>query len=70
MHGNVDEDGVVHTLIAEKQPFKSVKNYFINAFLYIESVEVVPTLYDDYDSDNEVDTNQRYLLLRMNINLL
>jgi len=32
-----DEDGKVRTLIAEKRPFKGVKNYFTDFLLYQDS---------------------------------
>jgi len=35
----VDEDGKVRTLIAERYPFKGVKNYFTDFLLYQDSLE-------------------------------
>jgi len=53
----VEDNATVRTVSTEKQPFKGVKNYFTDAFLYQEigktSKELLP---DNDDSGNEADS--------------
>jgi len=51
-----DEDGKVRTLIIEKHPFKWVKDYFTDSFLYQDPLEAAedPSL-ENSDSSNEAD---------------
>ena len=53
----VEDDAMVRTVFAEKQPFKGVKNYYTDALLYHEaskaSKELLP---EDDDSGNEGDS--------------
>jgi len=49
--------GKSENLIAEKHPFKGIKNYFTDSLLYQDSLELAedPTP-EDHDSSNEADT--------------
>ena len=50
-------DAIVRTVFAEKQPFKGVKNYFIDALLYQEVGEMSKeSLPDNDNSGNEADS--------------
>lgn len=51
-----DEHWEVRMLIAEKQHFKGMENYFIDTILYEDILETSrePTR-KSYDSDNEID---------------
>jgi hypothetical protein len=48
-----DEAGEIKTLIAEKQPFKGVENYFTDSIHYQDSLEASPVR--ETDSGNEAD---------------
>ena len=48
---------MMRTIFVEKQPFKSVENYFTDALLYHEANKVTKELLlEDDDSGNEVDS--------------
>ena len=54
------DEGVVRMLIAEKHPFKRVKNYFTDSLLYQDPLETAkdpsPEDPDSGNSGNEADT--------------
>jgi len=53
----VDEDGKVRTLIAKKDLFKGVENYFTDSLLYQDSLEIDENPYpEEHDSGNEANT--------------
>jgi len=53
----VDDNATVRAVFAENQPFKGVKNYFIDALLYQKANKVAKeSLLKDDDSDNEADS--------------
>lgn len=53
----VDEERNVKTLVAEKKHFKGVENYFTNALLYPNALQVVQrSSFSEFDSDNEADS--------------
>ena len=56
----VDSDDEVKTMVAERNPFKGVENYFTDSILYAEeeSDEESPT--EDLDSGNEADSEPEY----------
>lgn len=60
-----DHQGIVHTLIADKQPFKGVRNYFTDAILCKDIAEastgIARGVEGDYDSDNEADTESKQI---------
>lgn len=51
----INHDGKVRILVANKQPFKGVENYYTDAPLYMDpwKVDLQPEV---PDSNNEVDT--------------
>ena len=52
----VDDKAMGKTVLVEIQPFKRVKNYFIDSLLYQETSKVTKDLLpDDINSDNEAD---------------
>jgi len=53
----IGEDEKVRMLIAERHPFKRIKNYFTDFLLYQNSLEVDENPHpEEPDSDNEVNT--------------
>ena len=53
----VNEDGKVRMLIAERHPFKGVKNYFTDSILYQDSLKIDENPHrKEHDSGNEADT--------------
>jgi len=53
----VDEDGKVRTLIAKRDMFKGVENYFTDSLLYQDSLEIDENPYpEEHDSGNEANT--------------
>jgi len=51
----VDGDEKVQTLIAERHPFKGVKNYFTDSLFYEDSLEADENLHPEKpDSDSEL----------------
>lgn len=60
----VDGDGEMGSLIAEKQLFKGIGNYFIDAFLYARSAKVAPPLQNECDSGNEVVTKPEVVITK------
>jgi len=51
-----DEQRRVRTLIVEGHPFKRVENYFVDSFLYLDSLETDENLQlEESDSGNEAD---------------
>jgi len=53
----IGEDEKVRTLIAERHPFKGVKNYFTNSLFYQDSLQVDENPHpEEPNSGNEVDT--------------
>ena len=55
----VGENRKVRTLIAERYPFKGVKNYFTDSLLYQDSLEADKNPHpEELDSGNEADTEQ------------
>ena len=51
----VNEEGEIRMLIAEKQPFKGVENYFTDSLLYRDSFEATESPPPGDDSGNEAD---------------
>jgi len=52
----VNEDGKVRMLIAERHPFKGVKNYFTDSLLYQDSLETYKNPHlEEPDCSNEAD---------------
>nr|ABD63076.1 hypothetical protein 17.t00003 [Asparagus officinalis] len=56
----VDKSGEVRTVIAEKQPFKGVENYFTDSIHYLNGEPIDVPLVEDLDSGNEADTESDY----------
>ena len=53
----IGEDEKVRTLIAERHPFKGVKNYFTNSLFYQDSLQVDENPHPEEPySGNEADT--------------
>jgi len=56
----IDGSGKVRTLIAERHPFKRVKNYFTDSLLYQDSLETNENPQpEEPDSGNEADTEPK-----------
>ena len=56
----IDGDGKVRTLIAKRNPFKGVENYFADSLLYQDSLETNENPQpEEPDSGNELTLNQR-----------
>src|SRR3954466_7309662 len=51
----VDAQGQVRTLVAEQRPFKGVENYFIDALLYQDALEVVAQHKEEFELSNDTD---------------
>ena len=61
----VGEDEKVRTLIAERQLFKGVENYFTDSLIYQDSLEINENPHpEEPDSGNEADTEPEGVSLR------
>ncbi|ONK80588.1 uncharacterized protein A4U43_C01F19510 [Asparagus officinalis] len=54
------ESDEVKTVVAEKQPFKGVENYFTNSNHYLDSEPFEVPLIEEPDSSNEADTESEH----------
>ena len=56
----VSESGEVKTVVAEKQPFKGVENYFTDSIHYLDGEPFEVPLIKEPDSGNEADIESEY----------